>query len=107
VIPHGVEIFVALQPVDMRLGMERLAGLVRERMQREPRCRALFVFFAKHRQTAKLLWWDGTGTVLATKKLDRGLFELPAPDQPGDASVLVSDAVFEVLLSGFSLHTTH
>lgn len=48
-IPHGIEIFVALQPVDMRLGMERLAGLVRERMQREPRCRALFVFFAKHR----------------------------------------------------------
>jgi hypothetical protein len=30
-----------------------------------------------------------------------------APDQPGDASVLVSDAVFEILLSGFSLHTTH
>jgi hypothetical protein len=50
VIPHGVEIFVALEPVDMRLGMERLGGLVRERMKREPRTRALFVFVAKHRQ---------------------------------------------------------
>jgi transposase len=107
VIPHGFEIFVALQPVDMRLGMERLGGLVRERMKREPRTRALFVFFAKHRQTAKLLWWDGTGLVLATKKLDRGLFHLPLPDCPGDASVVVTDAVFEALLSGFSLHTTH
>ena len=106
-IPLGVEIFVALEPVDMRLGMERLGGLVRERMQREPRCRALFVFLARHRQTVKLLWWDGTGTVLATKKLDRGLFELPAPGRPGDASVVVSDAVFEALLAGLSLRTTH
>lgn len=106
-IPHGVEIFVALQPVDMRLGIERLGALVRERMHREPRCRALFVFFAKHRQSAKLLWWDGTGLVLATKKLDRGLFSLPDPTCPGDSSVVVSDAVFEVLFSGLSLHTTH
>jgi transposase len=106
-IPQGIEIFVALEPVDMRLGMERLGGLVRERMKREPRTRALFVFVAKHRQSAKLLWWDGTGTLLATKKLDRGLFTLPDPDRPGDTSVVVSDAVFEVLLSGFSLHTTH
>jgi transposase len=106
-IPQGVEIFVALEPVDMRFGMERLGGMVRERMKREPRSRALFVFLARHRQTAKLLWWDGTGTLLATKKLDRGLFELPSPERPGDASVIVSDAVFEALLAGFSLHTTH
>ena len=76
-------------------------------MKREPRCRALFVFVAKHRQTVKLLWWDGTGTVLCTKKLDRGLFELPAPERPGDPSVVVSDAVFEALLAGLSLRTTH
>lgn len=106
-IPLGVEIFVALEPVDMRLGMERLGGLVRERMKREPRSRALFVFVARHRQTAKLLWWDGTGTVLATKKLDRGLFELPAPERAGDTSVIVSDAVFEALLAGLSLQVTH
>ena len=33
-IPQGVEIFVAVEPVDMRLGFERLGGLVRERMAR-------------------------------------------------------------------------
>jgi hypothetical protein len=35
VIPQGVEIYVATEPVDMRFGFERLGGLVRERMQRE------------------------------------------------------------------------
>jgi transposase len=64
-IPQGVEIFVAVEPVDMRLGFERLGGLVRERMRREPRSKsALFVFFGKRRRTVKVLGWDGTGTVL-------------------------------------------
>jgi transposase len=29
-IPHGVEIFVGLEPIDLRWGFERLAGLVEE-----------------------------------------------------------------------------
>ena len=29
-IPAGVQVFVALEPVDMRYGFERLSGLVRE-----------------------------------------------------------------------------
>ena len=84
-IPQGVEVFVAVEPVDMRLGFERLGGLVRERMGREPRSRALFVFFGRRRQTVKVLSWDGTGTVLWYKRLDRGLAEKPPPRQePGD-----------------------
>jgi transposase len=108
VIPLGVEIFVALEPVDMRLGIERLGGLVRERIQREPRSKAaLFVFFARHRQSAKLLWWDGTGMVLCSKKLDHGLFERPTPARQGDACVVLSDAAFEALFAGLHLHPVH
>jgi transposase len=106
VIPQGVEIYVATEPVDMRFGFERLGGLVRERMKREPRSRALFVFFGKRRQSVKVLTWDGTGTVLIYKRLDRGLFEIPIPTRPGEQSVVVSDALFEALFAGLtsSLH---
>lgn len=38
-IAQGLPIYVALEPVDMRLGSERLSGLVRERMRAEPRSR--------------------------------------------------------------------
>jgi transposase len=106
VIPQGVEIYVATEPVDMRFGFERLGGLVRERMKREPRSRALFVFFGKRRQSVKVLTWDGTGAVLIYKRLDRGLFEIPIPTRPGEQSVVVSDALFEALFAGLtsSLH---
>ncbi|MEI9951654.1 MAG: hypothetical protein WDO74_22405 [Pseudomonadota bacterium] len=36
-IGQGLPIYVALEPVDMRFGYERLGGLVREKMQAEPR----------------------------------------------------------------------
>lgn len=106
-IPQGIEVFVAVAPVDMRLGFERLGGLVRERMQREPRSRALFVFFGKRRQTVKVLSWDGTGTVLWYKRLDRGLFEIPRPVTAGAASVVVSEASFEALFAGLSTQVVH
>lgn len=100
-IPHGVEVFVAVAPVDMRFGFERLAGIVRERMGRDARSRAaLFVFIGKRRQTLEALWWDGTGTVLCYKRLDSGVFEIPRPEREGDASVVVSDAAFDALLLG-------
>lgn len=101
-IPQGMEIYVATEPVDMRFGFERLGGLVRERMKREPRSRALFVFFGKRRQSVKVLTWDGTGTVLIYKRLDRGLFEIPLPTRPGEESVVVSDALFEALFAGLT-----
>jgi transposase len=101
-LPIGVEVFVAVEPVDMRLGIERLGAVVRERMRREPRSRALFVFVGKRRQTLKVLSWDGTGMVLWYKKLDRGLFELPRPSEAGERSVVVSEAMFEALFAGLS-----
>lgn len=106
-IPQGVEIFVALDPVDMRLGFERLGAVVRERMGREPRSKALFVFFGRRRQTVKILSWDGTGVVLWYKRLDVGVFEIPRPAREGDASVAVSEAAFEAIFAGLSTRVVH
>jgi len=86
----------------MRLGYERLGGLVREKMQAEPRSRALFVFVGKRGHTMKVLTWDGTGSIVIHKKLDAGKFELPRATSEGDQHVVVSDAIFEVIYKGVS-----
>ena len=99
-IPQGLPIYVALEPVDMRLGYERLGGLVRERMRTEPRSKALFVFVGKRGLTMKVLTWDGTGAIVVHKKLDAGKFELPKPVCVDDQHVIVSDAIFEVIYKG-------
>lgn len=99
-IAHGLPVYVALAPVDMRFGYERLGGIVRERMQAEPRSRALFVFVGKRGHTMKVLTWDGTGVIVVHKKLDAGKFDLPRATRVGDQHVVVSDAIFEVICKG-------
>lgn len=99
-IAQGLPVYVALEPVDMRFGCERLSALVRERMRTEPRTRALFVFVGKRGHSMKVLTWDGTGTIVIHKKLDAGRFELPRATEMGTQHVLVSDAIFDVIHKG-------
>lgn len=106
-IPQGVEIFMSVEPVDMRLGFERLGALVRVRMRRETRSKALFVFFGRRRQTVKVLSWDGTGVILWYRRLDWGHFEIPQPDQPGAASVEVSEVAFAAIFAGLTTRVAH
>ena len=102
-IAHGIPIYVALEPVDMRLGAERLGGIVREKMRAEPRSRALFVFVGKRGHTMKVLTWDGTGTIVIHKKLDAGRFELPRSTEPGEQHLQISAAIFDVIHRGVAL----
>lgn len=77
-IPHGVEIFVGLDPIDLRWSFDRLAGIVAERIGQQARGGALFVFFGKRCEAIKVLFFDGTGLCLFYKRLDRGTFRIPA-----------------------------
>jgi transposase len=83
VIPPGVEIFLALAPIDLRWGFDRLAGLVESQLGRRPRSGALFVFFGKRRTALKVLHYDGSGLCLYYKRLDRGSFRIPEAFEEG------------------------
>lgn len=102
-IPHGVEIFAAVEPVDMRWSFDRLAGLVQDRIGRAPRSRALFLFFGKRRDALKILFFDGTGLCIFYKRLDRGTFKVPEPHGPSASSVELDEACLEALLDGLAL----
>jgi transposase len=102
-IPAGVQVFVALEPVDMRLGFERLSGMVRERMGYEPRSGALFVFIGRRRQLVKILFADATGTCVFAKRLDSGVFSLPAAPAAEASHVEIDESTLDALLDGLAL----
>lgn len=102
-IPSGVQIYVALEPVDMRYSFDRLAGLAKEHVGYDARSGALFVFFGRRRDALKILFFDGTGMCQFYKRLDRGTFQLPEPDAAGDRHVEVDDATLEALLDGIAV----
>jgi transposase len=101
-IPHGVEIFVGLDPIDLRWSFDRLAGVVTERIGREARSGALFVFFGKRREAIKVLFFDGSGMCVFYKRLDRGTFRLPEAE--GDSTtVTIDERVLDDLLDGIDV----
>lgn len=102
-IPSGVEIFVALEPIDLRWGFDRLAGLVESRLGRVARGGALFVFFGKRRTAIKVLFFDGTGLCLFYKRLDRGTFRTPAALEEGASSRVIEERELDDLLHGIDL----
>ena len=102
-IPHGVEVFVGLDPIDLRWGFDRLSGLVTERLGREARSGALFLFFGKRRDALKVLFFDGTGLCLFYKRLDRGTFRLPRASETGALVVQLEERALDDLLDGIDV----
>ena len=98
-----IEVFVALDLIDLRWGFHRLSGVVTERLGREARSGALFVFFGKRRDAIKVLFFDGTGVCLFYKRLDAGTFRIPEAARDGDAAVQIEERALDDLLDGIDL----
>ncbi len=110
-IPHGVEVYVSLDPVNLGLSFDRLAGMVQERMGRSARSAALFCFFNRRRTRMKALFYDGTGLCIFYKRLDKGRFRLPEPLDEGHGEhervVELNERELQDLLDGIDLERAH
>lgn len=65
-------IFVALAPVDFRNGIDGLAALCRRAFSQNPLDGAIYVFRNRTGTTLKVLYYDGQGYWLCTKRLSAG-----------------------------------
>jgi len=71
--PHS-RIFLAVQPVDFRKGIDGLAALCRKVLSENPLGGAVYVFRNRTGTALKLLAYDGQGFWLCTKRLSHGRF---------------------------------
>lgn len=94
---HGVRILVATQPVDFRKGHDGLAALVQSVLKEDPFTGTVFVFRAKRADRLKMLFWDGSGLVMAYKRLEESSFAWPKLE---NGVMALNRAQFEALFSG-------
>ena len=102
-IPRGVDVFVGLEPIDLRWSFDRLASLVAAQVGRQARSGALFVFFGKRREALKVLFFDGSGLCVFYKRLDRGTFRMPEASDAAATSVQIDERVLDDLLDGIDV----
>lgn len=101
----ATRIFLAVGATDMRKGFNGLSDLARHRLESDPTSGHLFVFCNRRRTRLKVLYWDGSGLWLCTKRLEKGRFSWPQPEA-GEAKVSLGAEELMMLVGGIDLKQT-
>jgi transposase len=99
----SLKVFVALEGCDMRKGFNGLHALCTERLGEDPRGGALFVFSNRRRTRLKILYFDGTGLWVMTKRLERGTFSWPKSVEAQAQKLSLSPQALAMLTDGVDL----
>ena len=98
----ATRVYVATGATDMRKGFEGLYGMVQGHLGCDPLSGHLFLFANRTRTRLKILFWDGSGLWVCSKRLEKGRFRWPEA-QPGQASVAMRQEELTLLVSGIDL----
>ena len=87
-------------PRDMRKGFNGLHALVGERLGEDLKQGALFVFCNRRHTRIKIIWWDGTGIWVCSKRLEEGTFSWPKHLSPETTKLALTLQVLAMLTDG-------
>lgn len=96
-IPAGVRIYLACGTTDMRKGMNGLAVMAQQVLKQDPFSGAIFTFRGRRGGLIKILYWDGQGFCLFSKRLDSGRFVWPVTKE---GTVTLTPAQLSMLVEG-------
>ena len=96
-VPTHGRVWLAAGVTDMRKGFAGLSALAETVLRQDPYSGHLFVFRGRRGDLLKIIWWDGQGACLFTKRLEKGRFVWPSP---ADGKVSVTSAQLSMLLEG-------
>jgi transposase len=99
----SLKIFVALHACDLRKNFNGLHALVTEGLKEDPRTGALFVFCNRRHNRIKILYWDGTGFWVMTKRLEQGTFSWPRDIEPDRVKLQLTPEALALLTDGIDL----
>jgi transposase len=94
----GARVYLACGITDMRKGAAGLAMLVQQTLAETPFDGALYAFRGRRAGLIKLIWHDGIGLCMLTKRLEQGQFVWPSTTTTGRISL--SAAQLAALLDG-------
>jgi transposase len=95
--PGNTQIWIAAGVTDLRRGFTGLSAVVQTQLEQSPLSGQVFVFRGRRGDLIKVLWFDGDGLCLFSKRLERGRFVWP---QASSGSVALTRAQLSMLLEG-------
>lgn len=95
--PSNTQIWIAAGITDLRRGFDGLSALVQNKLEKSPLSGQVFIFRGRRGDLVKLIWFDGDGLCLFSKRLERGKFIWP---QATEGGVSLTRAQLSMLLEG-------
>lgn len=89
-------IMIALQPIDFRAGINKLACIAQELFASDPMASGLFVFRNKRNTDIKIIFYQRNGYFLGHKRLSRGRLKW-WPRTAGEALKIKADELLKLL----------
>jgi len=77
-VPVSTKVWLAAGVTDMRKGYASLAAQAEKVRKLDPFAGHMFVFRGRRGDLIKVIWWDGQGACLFSKRLECGKFVWPA-----------------------------
>ena len=79
-IPTPTQVWLVVEAIDMRAGIDGLSQRIQNALGRSPCDGSAYAFRNRSKNRLKLLIWDGTGVWLCQRRLHRGHFTWPTSD---------------------------
>lgn len=79
-MPSITQIWLVVEPTDMRSGLDSLSQLIQNTLGRSPCDGSAYAFRNRRATRLKLLVWDGSGVWLCQRRLHKGKFTWPQAD---------------------------
>lgn len=96
-IDTPAQIWLAVEPVDMRRGLDGLSAIVQQRLGHTPCDGSAYIFRNRAGNRLRLLLWDGNGAWLCQRRLHQGRFIWP---KAGDTVFAMSQTQWQWLIAG-------
>lgn len=96
-VPASTRVWLAAGVTDMRKGFNGLSALAETVLEQDPFCGHLFVFRGRRGDLLKMIWFDGQGACLFSKRLEKGRFVWPSA---AHGKVTLTPAQLSMLLEG-------
>jgi len=101
-VPVGTRVWLAAGVTDMRRGFASLAAQAEKALGLDPYAGHLFVFRGRQGDLVKVIWFDGQGSCLFAKRLEKGRFVWPSP---AEGKIALTPAQLAMLLEGIDWRT--
>lgn len=101
-VPSNTRVWLAAGVTDMRKGFVGLSVLAQDVLKQDPFSGHLFVYRGRRGDLLKVIWWDGQGACLFSKRLEKGRFVWPSA---AEGKVSLTPAQLSMLLEGIDWRT--